>query len=109
MIARVLVNNLEGFATARRKQKVVTPDVVGDNGEHRAAAIGIDNVTGCQVNLVRVIKAATGREPFIPVLASERDQVCDLFAFEIDYAKELAFFHFEGGARLRLESSRGHN
>jgi hypothetical protein len=109
MIARVLVNDLEGFATAWREQKVVTPDVVGYDGEHRAAPIGIDDVTGCQVNLVRVIKAATGREPFVSVLASERDQVCDLFAFEIDDAKELAFFHFEGGARLRLESSRGHN
>src|ERR1700720_2980665 len=108
MIARVLVNDLEGFATAGRKQKVVTPDVIGDNGEHRAAAIGIDNVSGCQVNLVRVIKAATGRKPFVPVLASKCDQICDLFAFEIDDAKELALFHFKGGAGLRLESSRGH-
>jgi len=51
MIARVLVNDLEGFATAWRKQKVVTPDVIGNDGEHRAATIGIDDVTCRQVNL----------------------------------------------------------
>src|SRR5205814_8926408 len=90
MIIFVAVNDLKRLAAARREQKIVTSHVVGHDGEHRPAAIGIENVTGSEVNCARVIEAAPGGKPLRFVVAREGDEIGDLFAFEIDHAQQLA-------------------
>src|SRR2546423_11792110 len=111
MRLRVFVNDLERFRAARSEQEIVPADVVLDDREHRPAAIRVENVTFCQVNAVRVIDAAAGRKPFAFIRVIERDEIRDLFAFEIDNAQMSAGAEFEGRAGLRFEAfqcAKGH-
>src|SRR5437588_4434923 len=103
MIICVLVNDLESFRTARRQQKIVTADIVRDNRHHRAAPIRVEDVSFRQINRVRVIDASPRRKPFRFVFARKRDQIGDLFAFEIDDAERLIFLQFERDPGLRFE------
>ena len=91
MVFLFAVDDFECLGTARREQKIVAADLVGDDRQHRTTAIGIENVSSRQINAVRIVDAASGRKPFGFIGARERDQICDLFAFDIDHAERLAF------------------
>src|SRR5438132_1501782 len=100
MIIFLPINNLKCFRTAWREQKIVTADIVGDDRQHRTTPVRIENVSSRQINAVRVIDAPSRRKPLRFVRARERDQIRDLFAFEIDHPKRLAFRKLESGPGL---------
>jgi len=103
MRLRVLVNDLERFRTARREHKIVTTYVILDDREHRPAAVRVEDVAFGQVNPIRVINGAARRKPFPFIGEIERDEIGDLFAFEIDDTQLLTGSEFESRAGLWFE------
>jgi hypothetical protein len=78
MIIIVAVENLKCFRAAWGQQEIMTADIIRDNGEHRPAAIGVEDVTGGEINLVRVINAASRGDRFGLVFARKRNQIGDV-------------------------------
>jgi len=99
----VFVNDLEGLGTARCQQEIVPAYIIGGDREHRPAAVRIEHVAFGEVNPVRIIDGAAGGKPFAFVGEIERDEIGDLFSFEIDDAQLLTGSEFESRAGLRFE------
>ena len=60
-------------------------DRVLHDRKHRPAPIRVQDVALCQVDVVGVVDRPSGRQPFGPIVCSERHQVGHLLAQWVDY------------------------
>jgi hypothetical protein len=90
------------FTAAGREQKIVFAHRIIHDGEHGIAEVGVQPVTGCQINFFIVVNGAPGRKVFIPVAARKTRQIRHLFSFYIYDADTLVLLNGERRARLRL-------
>lgn len=99
------VNNFKCFGTARREQKVMSSDLVFNYRQHRITAVGIQHVTGGEVDGICVIDTSAGREPLLLIVFCKRNEIRHLFAFRVGDSQHLAALKQQRGTGLRRKAA----
>ena len=98
----IAIDNPEGILAARREQKIVTSDIVGDNFQQYIASVGINQVPRRQVDSAGIIERTARRYRFGDVAFGKRQQIGNLLALRIGYRQDIAFVQRERDARTRF-------
>jgi len=101
----VAVEDMEGVGGTGCQQKVMASCTILADPEHRPAAVGIQEVAGCQEEPGRVVERAPRGQVLLRVVEVERNQVGDLLAPRIDDPQPLAGHKFEGDSAARGDFS----
>lgn len=75
------------------------PDRVRDDIQHDPAAVGIQRMTGGEIDRLGIIQRSAGGNHLVQIIGIERQQVGDLFAARIDDGQLLPLRKAKGGAR----------
>ena len=61
------------------------------DAEHDPAAVRIEGMTGCQEDGARIINRSPGRQVLVGVMATETNEVANLFSLNVNHFQALTF------------------